>query len=51
MIADSSNWAIGAPVLTTLRGVFHLYVEVRTLDQRVGYDTAPHARVQRMAGE
>ena len=33
VIADSSNWAIGAPALTTsLRGVFDFYVEVRTLD-------------------
>ncbi len=32
MIADSSNWAIGAPALTTsLRGVFDFYIEVRTL--------------------
>ena len=33
VIADSSNWAIGAPALTTsLRGVFDFYVDVRTLD-------------------
>jgi len=33
VIADSTNWAIGAPALTTsLRGVFDFYVEVRTLD-------------------
>ena len=33
VIADSSNWAVGAPALTTsLRGVFDFYVEVRTLD-------------------
>ena len=33
VIADSTNWAIGAPALTTsLRGVFDFYLEVRTLD-------------------
>jgi len=33
VIADSTNWAIGSPALTTsLRGVFDFYVEVRTLD-------------------
>ena len=33
VIADSTNWAVGAPAITTtLRGVFDLYVEVRTLD-------------------
>ncbi|HET6651403.1 MAG TPA: dipeptidase [Nocardioides sp.] len=33
VIADSTNWAVGAPALTTsLRGVFDFYVEVRTLD-------------------
>lgn len=33
VIPDSTNWAIGAPALTTsLRGVLDFYVEVRTLD-------------------
>jgi acetylornithine deacetylase/succinyl-diaminopimelate desuccinylase-like protein len=33
VIADSTNWAVGAPSITTsLRGVFDFYVEVRTLD-------------------
>ena len=33
VIADSSNWAVGAPAITTsLRGVLDFYVEVRTLD-------------------
>jgi acetylornithine deacetylase/succinyl-diaminopimelate desuccinylase-like protein len=33
VIADSTNWAVGSPALTTsLRGVFDFYVEVRTLD-------------------
>ena len=33
VIADSGNWAIGAPALTTsLRGVFDFYLEVQTLD-------------------
>ena len=36
MIADSGNWDIGEPALTTsLRGLVRMYVEVRTLDHGV----------------
>jgi cysteinylglycine-S-conjugate dipeptidase len=36
VIADSGNWAIGVPALTTsLRGLVNLFVEVQTLDHAV----------------
>ena len=36
MIADSGNWDIGVPALTTsLRGIVNCFVEVRTLDHAV----------------
>jgi acetylornithine deacetylase/succinyl-diaminopimelate desuccinylase-like protein len=36
VIADSGNWAIGQPALTTsLRGLVNAFVEVRTLDHAV----------------
>ncbi|HZE37736.1 MAG TPA: M20/M25/M40 family metallo-hydrolase, partial [Stackebrandtia sp.] len=36
VIADSGNWDVGHPALTTsLRGVLNAYVEVRTLNQAV----------------
>ena len=36
MIADSGNWDIGVPALTTsLRGIVNLFVDVRTLDHAV----------------
>jgi acetylornithine deacetylase/succinyl-diaminopimelate desuccinylase-like protein len=36
VIADSVNWDIGVPALTTsLRGIVNCFVEVRTLDQAV----------------
>ena len=36
VIADSGNWDIGEPALTTsLRGLVRMYVEVRTLDHGV----------------
>src|SRR5919204_632984 len=37
VLADSSNWRIGVPALTTsIRGVLDCVVEVRTLDHAVG---------------
>jgi acetylornithine deacetylase/succinyl-diaminopimelate desuccinylase-like protein len=36
VIADSTNWAVGQPALTTsLRGIVNAFVEVRTLDHAV----------------
>ncbi|TDB81741.1 dipeptidase [Micromonospora sp. KC721] len=36
VIADSANWDIGVPALTTsLRGIVNCFVELRTLDQAV----------------
>src|SRR5690606_6690353 len=36
VIADSTNWEIGSPALTTtLRGIVNLFVEVRTLTSAV----------------